>query len=106
MRSTSLVAGRRQRRRLAIGRGAPWCGSSPAGILNSVQQAPIVGRVAVTRADRRGAPSGRATRPSRALIPVLIAGMALLVIALVSSGSHSSAPQVQRPADLVVAHLS
>jgi hypothetical protein len=40
------------------------------------------------------------------LIPVLIAGMALLVIALVSSGSHSSAPQVQRPADLVVAHLS
>jgi len=32
--------------------------------------------------------------------------MALLVIALVGPGSHSSAPQLQRPANVVVTHVS
>jgi hypothetical protein len=56
----------------------------------------------VTRADRRCVLDPRAADPSRALIQALITGMALLVIALAAPGSHSSAPQVQRPANLVV----
>jgi len=41
------------------------------------------------------------------LIHVFIAGMALLVIALAGPGSHSSAPQLQRPTNLVVGtHVS
>jgi hypothetical protein len=61
----------------------------------------------VTRADRRCVLNGRAARSSPALIQALITGMALLVLALVGTGSHSSAPQVQRPANLVlVAHGS
>jgi hypothetical protein len=79
----------------------------PEGILEAAPQIPLERRMAVTRADRRYALNGRATGPSRALIHAFIAGMALLVIALAGSGSRSSVPQLQRPADLVVgAHVS
>jgi hypothetical protein len=61
-----------------------------------------MGRVAVTRADCRCVLNGRATGPSQAWIHAFIAGMALLVIALAGPGSHSSAPQSQPPANLVV----
>lgn len=61
----------------------------------------------MTRADRRCVLNGRATGPSRALIYVFIAGMALLVIALAGPASRLSAPQLQRPTDVVVgAHVS
>jgi len=41
------------------------------------------------------------------LIQALITGMTLLVLALAGSGSHSSAPQVRRPANrVVVTHAS
>jgi hypothetical protein len=56
----------------------------------------------VTRADRRCVLDGRATGPSRAWIHAFIAGMALLVIAVAGPGSHSSAPQLQPRANLVV----
>jgi hypothetical protein len=55
----------------------------------------------VTRADRRCALKRRTTGPCRAWIHAFIAGMALLVIALAGPGSHSSAPQLQPPANLV-----
>jgi hypothetical protein len=61
----------------------------------------------VTRADRRCVQNGRATRSSALLIQALITGIALLVIALAGPGADSSAPQVQRPANVVVVtHVS
>src|SRR3954451_12054503 len=105
-RPTRLVAGSRQRGRVAIGRPPPWwkahLGRDPGDQPSRSRAA----GVALTRADRPCALNRRASGRSRALVQVLITATALLVIVLVGTGAHSSASQLERPADLVVTHVN
>jgi hypothetical protein len=60
----------------------------------------------MTRADREHVPAGRAIGPSRAVVQVLIAALALVAGAVVGPVARFSPVQLDRPAHLTVpAHL-